>query len=432
MSGAQPGCRSDHVGDIGLGITAATARHHPSQLAGGGEVVAFDRSQRLSASAGATPLAARVLIADGQALVRAGFRVLLEADRRFTVVGEAATGEDAVALARRIRPDVVLIDARLPGLDSVEATSLICAEAGVAVMLLTDNGDEPMFAALRAGARGLLPKDTEPAELLTAVDALARGQARLSPSLTDRLIAELASRPEPAQPRPELLDRLTDCERKVLALTSNTASPAPLAASRARIVANADETRRRIERDLHDGSQQRLVALALELQSVKNAVPSERPDLLAQLSHLEDGLRAALDELREIARGLHPAILSEGGLRPALKSLGRRSALPVELKLGAVQRLPEPVEVAAYYVVSEALANAVKHAHASVIHVEVTVVDHALHLGIRDDGAGGADPTRGSGLVGLKDRVETLGGTITVQSPAGAGTSLQVEFPIEE
>jgi signal transduction histidine kinase len=212
---------------------------------------------------------------------------------------------------------------------------------------------------------------------------------------------------------------------------SNAVSRAP-DPSQARIVAEADETRRRIERDLHDGSQQRLVTLALELQTVKNAVPSERPDLLAQLSHLEDGLRAALEELREIARGIHPAILSKGGLRPALNSLARRSALPMELELGPVQRLPEPVEVAVYYVVSEAVANTVKHADASVIQVEVTEVDDAVHLCVRDDGAGGADPTRGSGLVGLRDRIETLGGTITVQSPPGAGTSLHVELPLEE
>jgi signal transduction histidine kinase len=306
-----------------------------------------------------------VLIAHGRALVCAALRILLEAGRRVTVAGEAATGEEPVTLARRIRPDVARIDARPPGLDSIEATGRICAAAVVTVALLTK----------------------------THVKAFN-----------------------------ELVSTATIC---------NTGSGAR-AASRARIVANADETLRRLERALHDGSQQRLVTLALELQAVKNAVPSERPDLLAQLSHIEDGLKAALEELREIARGVHPAILSEGGLRPALKSLARRSALRVELELGLVHRLPEPVEVAAYYVVSEALANTVKHAHASVIHVELTVFDHALHLCVRDDGAGGADPTRGSGLVGLKDRVETLGGRITVQSPPGAGTSLHVELPLEK
>jgi signal transduction histidine kinase len=202
----------------------------------------------------------------------------------------------------------------------------------------------------------------------------------------------------------------------------------------ARIIADvsADETRRQIERALHDGTQQRLVALALELQAAKSAVPSDRPDLLAQLSHIGDGLRAALEEVREIARGVHPAILSKGGLIPALKSLARRSSLPVQLELGLVHRLPEPVEVAVYYVVSEALANTVKHAHASFVHVKVTVADHALQLTVRDDGAGGADPERGSGLIGLRDRIESLGGTINVQSRADAGTSLQVELSLEE
>jgi DNA-binding NarL/FixJ family response regulator len=162
-----------------------------------------------------------VLIADGQALVRAGFRLLLEADRHITVVGQAATGEQAVALARRTRPDVVLIDARLPGLDSVEATGRISAGSGPAVMLLIASPDaERTFAALRAGASGVLLKDTEPAELIHAVELLARGEALLSPSLTRDVIAEIASRPQPADPGPELFDELTDREREVVALVA--------------------------------------------------------------------------------------------------------------------------------------------------------------------------------------------------------------------
>ena len=133
----------------------------------------------------------------------------------------------------------------------------------------------------------------------------------------------------------------------------------------------------------------------------------------------------------EIARGIHPAILSEGGLGPALKSLARRSAVPVELKLTSDRRLPEPVEVAGYYVVSEALTNAAKHAHASVVHVELKADDSILQLAIQDDGVGGADFNQGSGLVGLGDRVEALGGRIEVASPRGSGTSLLVRIPIE-
>jgi signal transduction histidine kinase len=204
-----------------------------------------------------------------------------------------------------------------------------------------------------------------------------------------------------------------------------------LAASRARIVAAADHARRRIERDLHDGTQQRLVSLVLDLRAAEAAVPPERPELRAQMGRVADGLTGALEELRELSRGIHPAILSEGGLAPALKALARRSPVPVELTVDVKNRLPEPVEVAAYFVVSEALANAAKHAHASVAEVDARARDGLLHLSVNDDGVGGAAPGGGSGLVGLADRVEALGGTIEVHSPAGRGTRLQIDLPIQ-
>jgi DNA-binding NarL/FixJ family response regulator len=163
----------------------------------------------------------RVLLADGEALVRAGLRVLLEIDRRVSVVAEATTGEEAVTLARRIHPDVALIDARLPGLDCVEVTGRMCAESGAAVMLLTASaGDNCIFPALRAGASGHLLKNAEPTELMRAVDTLARGEALLSPALARRLIAELASRPDPGLPDSDLLDELTAREREVIALVA--------------------------------------------------------------------------------------------------------------------------------------------------------------------------------------------------------------------
>jgi DNA-binding NarL/FixJ family response regulator len=172
--------------------------------------------------AGVAPSPAiRVLIADGQALVRAGVRLVLEADEHITVVGEAASGEEAVALSAQLCPDVALIDAMLPGLDPVETISQIVGELDLPVMLLTaSDGDEHIFAALRAGARALLPKNTQPTQLVDAVDALARGEAHLSPGLTRRVIDELTARAEPAALSSDLLDELTPREREVVALVA--------------------------------------------------------------------------------------------------------------------------------------------------------------------------------------------------------------------
>ncbi|MEA2146100.1 MAG: hypothetical protein QOG59_1687 [Solirubrobacteraceae bacterium] len=204
-----------------------------------------------------------------------------------------------------------------------------------------------------------------------------------------------------------------------------------LVASRARIVAAADEARRRIQRDLHDGTQQQLVSLMLELRSAQAMQPADPRALQDQLAHIERGVAGALEELREISRGIHPAILSRGGLERALRALARRSAVPVDLDLRAERRLPEPVEVAAYYVVSEALTNAAKHAHPSVVRVELDADDATVQLSIRDDGIGGAELGRGSGLVGLSDRIEALGGTLAITSPTGSGTTLLIEMPLE-
>jgi len=204
-----------------------------------------------------------------------------------------------------------------------------------------------------------------------------------------------------------------------------------LTASRARVIAAADEARRRIERDLHDGAQQRLVSLALELRAAEADVPPELDELRATLSRTASGLAGTVEDLQEISRGIHPAIVSRGGIVPALETLAGRAAVPVELDAHLSRRLPESVEVAAYYVVSEALTNIAKHAGASVARVAVEHRDGILELAIRDDGAGGADPRRGSGLIGLRDRVEAIGGTFDVESPVGGGTSLLVALPVK-
>lgn len=214
------------------------------------------------------------------------------------------------------------------------------------------------------------------------------------------------------------------------AALSNAENLAALKASRARVLAAADEARRQIERDLHDGAQQRLVSLALAVRSAQAAVPPMSGWLSDELTGVADGLSSVLDDLRELARGIHPSILSEGGLGPALRNLARRSIVPVQLDVQTVARLPQPVEVAAYYVICEALANAAKHSNASVVHISAELAGNVLHLRVRDDGDGGADPALGSGLMGLKDRVEALGGTIAVRSPAGVGTRLDADLPL--
>nr|SBO95735.1 putative two-component system sensor kinase [Nonomuraea gerenzanensis] len=206
---------------------------------------------------------------------------------------------------------------------------------------------------------------------------------------------------------------------------------AELAASRSRIVTSADQARRRIERDLHDGIQQRLVSLVLDVRATQATLPRS-PGLTEPLDRLADALGEAVDELREISRGIHPAILSEAGLGPALKALARRSPVPVELDVDVPGRLPEAVEVAAYYVVSEALTNTAKHAEATVVTVRAHVADGRVRLRIADDGAGGATTGAGSGLLGLADRVEALGGTFTVDSPPGQGTTLHAGLPVTE
>jgi len=231
-------------------------------------------------------------------------------------------------------------------------------------------------------------------------------------------------------PPSDIETRLAGFTELVATAIANAEARAEAIASRARIMAAADQARRRIERDLHDGAQQRLVTLALQLRGARAAVPPELAEFGVQLDRAVAGVAGALDELREIARGIHPAILADGGLRPALRALARRSPIPVRLDVRLEARPPEQIEVSAYYVVAEALTNAARHARASAVRVEADVAGDALRIAISDDGAGGASFTGGTGLAGLKDRVEALGGGIFLDSPAGAGTSLRVELPL--
>jgi PAS domain S-box-containing protein len=232
------------------------------------------------------------------------------------------------------------------------------------------------------------------------------------------------------QPPADAEERLAQFAELLDTAIANADSRDQLKASRARVIAAADESRRRIERDLHDGAQQQLITLAAALRRADAKLPPGADELRADLTRVAEGLTTAVDELRELSRGIHPSILTEAGLSPALKALGRRSPVRVKLGLGFEQRLPNHVEVAAYYTVSEALTNASKHANATRVWVSLRVDHDTLLLSIRDDGVGGADPNRGSGLTGLRDRIEALGGRIKIESPSGSGTLIEVEIPI--
>jgi signal transduction histidine kinase len=214
--------------------------------------------------------------------------------------------------------------------------------------------------------------------------------------------------------------------------TDQRSAEAEVRASRTRIVEASDAERRRVERNLHDGAQQRLVALSLALRRAQSQVGDDAdPELASTLAAASDQLKTALAELRELARGIHPAILTEAGLGPALRELARGSTVPVRVRLDLPADVPAPVAAAAYYVAAEALTNVAKYAEASVVDLSAEVADGALRVEIADDGRGGADATGGTGLRGLTDRVAALGGRMDVRSTAGQGTSVVARLPLE-
>jgi signal transduction histidine kinase len=225
--------------------------------------------------------------------------------------------------------------------------------------------------------------------------------------------------------------RLCDFADLVAQALANADAHAKLAASRARIVGAGDAERRRLERNLHDGAQQRLVSLALQLRLTQSAL-ERRPDAVAGLlEEAQAELARALDELRELARGIHPAILTDRGLGPALEAILARAPLAVELTDLPDERLPEPVEAAVYYVVAETITNIAKHAQAESATVSVTLARQTARVVITDDGIGGADPARGTGLRGLADRIEALDGGLRIDSPNERGTRIEALIPCE-
>ena len=367
---------------------------------------------------------------------------------------QAALRRVATLVARGVTPAEVYaaVATELARCLGVYYSALWRYEPDGAATLLVARDDDPGLKKMPVGARFSLEGESVPAMVLRTgrparmdsyENAAGSTAARLrdlglraavgAPIVVDGRVWGAAivgsSRPEPLPPGTEA--RVADFTDLVATAIANAQAHAELTASRARIVAAADDARRRFERNLHDGAQQRLVTLGLQLRAAETSVPAEQRSLKEQISDVVDGLVGVSEEVQEISRGIHPAILSKGGLGPALKTLGRRSTVPVELDLAVDRRLPESAEVAAYYVVAEALTNAAKHARASQVTVRAEAGDANLHLSIRDDGIGGADSAKGSGLTGLIDRVEAVGGKMAISSRPGSGTSLLVEIPVE-
>ena len=237
----------------------------------------------------------------------------------------------------------------------------------------------------------------------------------------------LGSRPAPANTE----KRMRDFVELVACTIAQAEYRAELIASRARLVTASDAAQRRIERDLHDGAQQRLIALGLYLREAETSASDENEALQRSLSNAAKCQSDVVAQIQQISSGIYPTALTQAGLKGAIRSLVRHCPIRADLRIGIDRRLPEPIEITLYYVVSEALANVLKHANASVAHIDLSMdtSGDALRLTIRDDGVGGADQRHGSGLIGLKDRVETVGGTMEVSSPVGDGTSLVVSIP---
>ncbi|MCW2686862.1 MAG: domain S-box [Mycobacterium sp.] len=367
---------------------------------------------------------------------------------------QAALRRVATLVARGVEPSKVFsaVATELARCLGVYYSALWRYEPDGTATLLAAVDDDPGLKEMPVGARFSLEGDSVVAMVLRTGDATRTDSFENAPGSAAARLHDLGlrvavgapivvgggvwgaavvgwSRPEPLPADTEA--RVGDFVDLVATAIANVQAHAELTLSRARIVAAGDDARRRIERDLHDGAQQRLVSLGLQLRTAEASVPPELHPLKEQISHLVTTVAAVSKDLQEISRGIHPAILSRGGLGPALKGLAQRSTVPVELDLGVDRRLPECAEVAAYYVVAEALTNAAKYARASEVAVRVEAEGANLHLSIRDDGIGGAHVGKGSGLVGLIDRVEALGGRMKISSQSGNGTLLLVKIPLE-
>jgi signal transduction histidine kinase len=366
---------------------------------------------------------------------------------------QAALRRIAALLARSVPAEEVfdavvdevrsLLDVDAAGLGRFEAnkTATLLAvsadeDARVALpTVITTEGHNVLGMVMRTGRPARIDdytKATGGEHVRRYREAGVRSGAGAPVQLRERVWGVLAVYSMHGRLPPDMEGRLVDFAALVASALANVQAWSELEASRVRIISAADEARRRVMRDLHDGAQQRIVALAFRARTLAASDAAQASGLDAEFERLDADLLAVLEELRALASGLHPAALSKRGLAPALGTLARRSPVPVVLDLRLPRGVAESIEVAAYYVVAETLTNTTKHAEASRVEVTVELRDDRLWVYVRDDGVGGADPACGSGLVGLQDRIEAFGGTMTLDSPPGGGTTLVAQLPLPE
>jgi PAS domain S-box-containing protein len=350
-----------------------------------------------------------------------------------TVVAQGAPPGDVFATVATEIGDLLDADLTLIGRYEPDATFSYLAAGGRmrTTRLLGDRlklgGDNLASKILRSGQPESMSYDDASGPIAEFARQFGLRSAVGTPILVDGRIwgAMFAAWPQPRDISSETMERLCQITELVGAAIANTESRSALIESRARVVAAGDDSRRRIERDLHDGAQQRLVTLALRLRSHEAANPAGLREVFDDVA---SGLEEVLNDIRELSRGIHPAVLSGSGLGPALRRLGRRAPFPTDVAVRIPVRPAERIEIAIYYVVAEALTNIAKHARASEAVVKVDETDGIIRVSVSDDGVGGADLSGGSGLLGLRDRVDALGGTMSLTSPA-SGTTVVVEIP---
>jgi GAF domain-containing protein len=400
----------------------------------GDEPLPPDAEQRL---AGFTELVATA-ISDAQA----------QEDLRSLAEQQAALRRVATLVAKRVTPELVFqaVAEEAGGLLGADVSGLVRLESDDTVTVMAGPSPGPYAAgervAIDPGFVVHTVRETGRPARFETDDPTAQGMPDLvrrlgfrsavaSPIVVEGAIwGAVVLGSSGASFPPETEQRLDEFTELVATAISNATARAELVASRARIVVAADEARRRIERNLHDGTQQRLIALGLDLQSARTAIPNDQRDAHSALVAVEHDLEAILVDLRELSHGLHPPLLSRLGLGPSLQALARRSPIPVQLEVDLPERPAASLETAVYYVVSEALTNAIKHSHASEISITITCGEK-LRASVVDDGVGDADPSGGSGLTGLLDRVDALGGHFALDSPRRGGTRISIELPVE-